>query len=203
MVPGIPENLSGGDRHDLARSRISKSTGRKHCRDRTFEAHPLSRQLGQLRRTESRTRGATARRLQEPAERNRIASALCRPLPGQGKQSVASPKQAETDRSHGKNHGTNCARENNKVPFPAASAKRSARRQIDECRSCLCRHCRLSRPELSRRARTANGPGWAERRRKIHATEIACRRGACSAGSARARTQCPCRLFLPEPDRRS
>jgi ATP-binding cassette subfamily F protein 3 len=63
MVSGISEKLSGRDRHDLARSRVFESTCRQHRRDRTLETHPVSRRLGQLRRTESRARRTTARRL--------------------------------------------------------------------------------------------------------------------------------------------
>src|SRR5438552_12315499 len=105
MVSRVPENLSRRDRYDLTRSRIPESIGREHCRDRALKARPLSRQLGQLRRTESGARSTTALGLQESAERNRVASALRRSLPGQGEQSVASAEQAEADRSNGKNRG--------------------------------------------------------------------------------------------------
>src|SRR5213079_3588856 len=105
MVPGIFKELSGCDCHDLARSRIFESACRQHRRDRALETGAVSGRLGQLYRAESSARRTTARRLQESAERNRVAAIVCRSISRQGKQSFASTEQAETDRSHEKNLG--------------------------------------------------------------------------------------------------
>src|SRR5438270_549662 len=136
MVPGIFKELSGRDCHDLARSRIPESTGREHRRDFPFEARSLSRQLGQLRRTESRARRTATRRLQESAERNRIAPVVRRSIPGKGEQSVASAEQVETDRSDEKDRRAGRARKDEQVSFPATGAERSARDRAESCRSC-------------------------------------------------------------------
>ena len=65
----------------------------------------LSRQLGQLRRTEGRARRTTALRLQESAEGDRVAAIVRRSLPRQGQQGVAGAEQAEADRSDGEDRG--------------------------------------------------------------------------------------------------
>src|SRR5207247_4855316 len=122
MVPGISTNLSGRDCHDLARSRIFESTCRQHRRDRALETGALSGRLGQLYRAESGARRTTARRLQKPAERNRGAAIVCRSISRQGKQSIASTEQAETDRSDEKNPGHGRARKDDQVTFPETGA---------------------------------------------------------------------------------
>src|SRR5213078_4032466 len=95
MVPGISAKLSGRDSDDLARSRIFESARRQHRRDRALETSALSGRLGQLYRAESGARRTTARRLQESAERNRVAAIICGSISGQGKQSIASTEQAK------------------------------------------------------------------------------------------------------------
>src|SRR5207249_3325525 len=127
MVPGISANLSGRDCHDLARPRIFELPCRQHRRDRALETGALSGRLGQLYRAESSARRTTARRLQKSTERNRVAAIVCRSISRQGKQSIASTEQTETDRSHEKNRGPCRAREDDQVPFPATGAQRSAR----------------------------------------------------------------------------
>jgi ATP-binding cassette subfamily F protein 3 len=132
----------------------------------------------------SGARRTTALGLQESTEGNRIAAIVRRSLPRQGEQSIASAKQAEADRSHGKNRGADRARQNDQVPLPAAAAQRSACHRVERCRSCLCRSCRLSRFEFSCGKRTTHGAGRTKRRRKIHTTQIARRRVACAKRKA-------------------
>src|SRR5437016_1953087 len=123
MVSGIFKELSGRDCYDLARPRIFESAGRQHRRDRARETGALSGRLGQLYRAESSARRTTARRLQKPAERNRVAAIVCRSISRQGQQSIASTEQAETDPSHEKNRGADRARKDDQVSFPATSAQ--------------------------------------------------------------------------------
>src|SRR5438067_1803092 len=127
MVPGISANLSGRDCHDLARSRIFESACRRHRRDRALETGALSGRLGQLYRAESSARRTTARRLQESAERNRVAAIVCRSISRQGQQSIAGTEQAETDRSHEKNRASGRGWKDNKVQFPATGGHWLAR----------------------------------------------------------------------------
>src|SRR5436305_5766727 len=115
MVPGISANLSGRDCYDLARPRIFESACRQHRRDRALETGALSRQLGQLRRRESSARRTATSRLQKSAERNRVAPIVCRSISCQGKQSIASAEQVETDRSDEKNRGPGRAWEDDQV----------------------------------------------------------------------------------------
>src|SRR5207248_10823956 len=152
MVPGISANLSGRDCHDLARPQIVESACRRHYRDRALETGALSGRLGQLYRAESSAGRTTARRLQKSAERNRVAAIVCRSISRQGKQSVASTEQAETDRSDEKNRGPGRARKDDQIPFPATGAQRPARDHVERCRSCLWRSGCLSRTAISRRA---------------------------------------------------
>src|ERR1044071_601916 len=126
MVPGISANLSGGDCHDLARSRILESTCRQHRRDRALETGPLSWRLGQLRRAESCAGRPTARRLQESAERNRGIATVCRSISCQGKQSLTSTEQTETNRSHEENRGPDRACKDDQVSFSTTGAQRPA-----------------------------------------------------------------------------
>ena len=116
---------------------------RIHRRDRAIEAAALSRQLGQLRRAESGARRAAALRLQEPAEGDRVAPAICRSLSGQGEQGVAGAEQAQADRSDGEDRGADCAGEDGQLPFSAAAAQRAARDHAEGCRSRLRRFGRL------------------------------------------------------------
>src|SRR5262249_48792793 len=110
MVPGISANLSGRDCHDLTRSRILESACRQHRRDCALETGTLSGRLGQLYRAERSARRTATRRLQKSTERNRVAAIVCRSISCQGKQSIASTEQAETNRSHEENRGPGCAR---------------------------------------------------------------------------------------------
>src|ERR1700676_2363680 len=65
LVRTILTRISRRDSYDLARPRVSESIGRVDRRDRAPAAPALSWQLGQLRRTKSGARSATAGRLQE------------------------------------------------------------------------------------------------------------------------------------------
>src|SRR5438552_12843072 len=126
MVPVISANLFGCDCHDLARSRIFESAGRRHRRDRALETGALSGRLGQLYRAEKSARRTTARRLQESAERNRVTAIVCRSISRQGNQSIASAEQAETDRSHEKKCDPGRTWKNDQVPFPPTGSQLSA-----------------------------------------------------------------------------
>src|SRR6185369_3535340 len=112
------------DCHDLARPRIFESACRQHRRDRALETGALSGRLGQLYRAESSARRTAISRLQKSAERNRVTAIVCRSISRQGKQSIASTEQAETDRSPEENRGPGCARKNDQVPFSPTGAQR-------------------------------------------------------------------------------
>src|SRR5213075_1336183 len=173
MVPGISANLSWSDCHDLARSRVFKSAGRLHRRDRALETGALSRQLGQLRRAESSARRTTARRLQKSAERNRVTAIVCRSISRQGKQSIASTEQAETDRPHEKNRGPGRARKDDQVPFPTTGTQWPARDHVERRRSCLWRPRCLSRNAIPCGARSTHRACRPEWRREIDSSQVA------------------------------
>src|SRR6266403_548354 len=130
---------SAGRTDESSRSRILESACRQHRGDRALETGALPGRLGQLYRAESSARRATARRLQKSAERNRVVAIVCRSISRQGKQSIASTEQAETDRSHEKNRGTGRAWKDDQVPFSATGAERPARDHAERCRSRLWR----------------------------------------------------------------
>src|SRR5213079_2138573 len=176
VVPGISANLSGRDCHDLARSRIFESACRQHRRDRALETGALSGRLGQLYRAESSARRTTTGRLQKSAERNRVAAIVCRSISRQGKQSIASTEQAETDRSYEENRGPGRARKDDQVPFPTTGAQRAARDHAERYRSCLWRRGSLSRNAISCRARSTHCACRPEWRREIDSSQVA-RRG--------------------------
>src|SRR5207248_1372997 len=178
----------GRDCHDLARSRIFESACREHRRDRALITGALPGRLGQLYRAESSARRTTARRLQESAERNRVAAIVCRSVSRQSKQSFASTEQAETDRSHEKNRGPCRARKDDQVLFSATGAQRPARDHAERCRSCLWRSRCLSRTAISRRARSTDRACWSQRRGEIDSSQAASRGITRAAWRARART---------------
>ena len=160
------------------------------------EAAALPRQLGQLHRTEGRARRTAALRLQEPAEGDRRAPAICRPLSGQGEQGLAGAEQAQADRSHGENRRADRAGEDDQVPFSAAAAKRAARDYSERCPPRLRPIGRIRPIKLLGRARAAHRAGRPKRRRQIDPPEIARRRPAGAKRRTRARAQRPGRLFF-------
>ena len=127
---------------------------------------------------------------------------VCRSISRQDYQSIASSEQAETNRSHGKNRGSDDARKNDQFHFPQPERSGLKVITLKNHPSRLRRRVGLSRNAISGRTRSTNRACRSEWRGQIDVAQVAERGLSRQHGCPHSDTTSD-RILLAEPNRRA